>query len=264
MVTIGSQASGDTGLKIWISGLIAPFTVVDRPQAMPSGTAISVAIRKPRPTVFSDVRIWSTIGRLAGVVALLDLSRLALGDELGVALVLALVERRLLVPFRLVVLPQGAGLLPHLRRPGQGAERGVDARREHAPGDEEDGDADKRDDQQRLADSPSCSLTLSPAAMRSSGVSQPSPNASSQPAALLMRWKTPLPAESAPSSAVAIVSDALVMLIGLVQNIETWCRERVGRAASAADDLGAFDLLLALQADRQRVDVGVRACARRR
>ena len=26
MVTIGSQASGDTGLKSWMSGLMAPFT----------------------------------------------------------------------------------------------------------------------------------------------------------------------------------------------------------------------------------------------
>ena len=59
MVTIGSQASGDTGLKSWMSGLMAPFTVFDRPQAMPSGTAINVAMMKPRPTVFNDVTIWS-------------------------------------------------------------------------------------------------------------------------------------------------------------------------------------------------------------
>ena len=41
MVTIGSQASGDTGLKIWTSGLMR---AVDRAatgrDAMPSGTAI--------------------------------------------------------------------------------------------------------------------------------------------------------------------------------------------------------------------------------
>ena len=43
MVTIGSHASGDTGLKTWISGLSAVFTVLERPQRMPSGTAIRVA-----------------------------------------------------------------------------------------------------------------------------------------------------------------------------------------------------------------------------
>ena len=57
MVTIGNQARGETGLKIWISGLIAPFTVFERPAAMPSGTAIAVAIIKPRPTVNKDVMI---------------------------------------------------------------------------------------------------------------------------------------------------------------------------------------------------------------
>ncbi len=59
MVTIGSHASGDTGLKIWISGLSPPFTVRDRPHMMPSGTAIKVATTKPNATVFRLVRIWS-------------------------------------------------------------------------------------------------------------------------------------------------------------------------------------------------------------
>ena len=36
MVTIGSQASGETGLKIWISGLIAPLNVLERPLAIPT------------------------------------------------------------------------------------------------------------------------------------------------------------------------------------------------------------------------------------
>ena len=44
MVTIGSQASGDTGLKIWISGLRAPLTVRDSPDAMPIGTATRVGV----------------------------------------------------------------------------------------------------------------------------------------------------------------------------------------------------------------------------
>ena len=59
MVTIGSQARGDTGLKIWISGLMAPLKDFDNPDAMPSGTAISVPITNPRPTVNNDVTIWS-------------------------------------------------------------------------------------------------------------------------------------------------------------------------------------------------------------
>ena len=59
MVTIGNQASGETGLKIWISGLSALFIVWDRPQRMPSGTAISVASTKPSATVRRLVAIWS-------------------------------------------------------------------------------------------------------------------------------------------------------------------------------------------------------------
>ena len=151
MVTIGSQASGDTGLKIWISGLIAPFTVVDRPQAMPSGTAISVAMMKPRPTVFSDGDdLVEDRSACRCSCATLTSSRLAGFGKGGVARRLALVELRLLGPFCLVVGQEVQRLLPHLRRPGQGAERGLDARGEHAPGDEEDGDADERDDEHAL------------------------------------------------------------------------------------------------------------------
>ena len=57
IVTIGSQASGDTGLKIWISGFSAALIVVLRPQRMPTGTAMSVASRKPMNTVCRLVRI---------------------------------------------------------------------------------------------------------------------------------------------------------------------------------------------------------------
>ena len=59
MVTIGSQASGETGLKIWMSGVRPRFTVGDRPQTMPSGTATSVAMAKPKSTVWIEVQIWS-------------------------------------------------------------------------------------------------------------------------------------------------------------------------------------------------------------
>ena len=51
MVTSGSQASGETGLKIWISGFTALYTVLLNPQTMPSGTAISEAMAKPVITV---------------------------------------------------------------------------------------------------------------------------------------------------------------------------------------------------------------------
>ncbi len=47
MVTIGSQASGETGLNNWISGLIAALIVVLSPHRMPIGTAISVASSEP-------------------------------------------------------------------------------------------------------------------------------------------------------------------------------------------------------------------------
>jgi hypothetical protein len=57
MVTMGSQASGLTGLKIWISGLSAAFAVAERPAAMPSGTATTVASRKPKKTVPIEVTI---------------------------------------------------------------------------------------------------------------------------------------------------------------------------------------------------------------
>jgi len=57
MVTIGNHASGDTGLKICISGLSAPLNDFDKPQAIPIGIAITVAIKKPTATVNSDVQI---------------------------------------------------------------------------------------------------------------------------------------------------------------------------------------------------------------
>ena len=51
IVTIGNHASGDTGLNIWISGLSTAFAIGDSPAAMPRGTAIAVAIKKPKKTV---------------------------------------------------------------------------------------------------------------------------------------------------------------------------------------------------------------------
>ena len=56
---MGSQASGETGLNIWISGLSALFTVDERPHMIPTGTAISVASTKPSATVSRLVKIWS-------------------------------------------------------------------------------------------------------------------------------------------------------------------------------------------------------------
>ena len=47
IVTIGSQASGDTGWMTWTSGLIAALNACDMPHMRPSGTAISDASRKP-------------------------------------------------------------------------------------------------------------------------------------------------------------------------------------------------------------------------
>src|SRR5688572_24229773 len=57
IVTSGNHASGDTGLKIWISRLSAELMVGLRPHRMPNGTAIRVASRKPVNTVFRLVPI---------------------------------------------------------------------------------------------------------------------------------------------------------------------------------------------------------------
>src|SRR5688500_6381080 len=57
MVTSGSHASGDTGLKIWINRFSAELIVVLSPHRMPSGTAISVASKNPVNTVLRLVPI---------------------------------------------------------------------------------------------------------------------------------------------------------------------------------------------------------------
>ncbi len=59
MVTMGSHASGETGLKICISGFSAAFAVTDKPAAMPNGIATIDAMRKPKSTVLIEVQIWS-------------------------------------------------------------------------------------------------------------------------------------------------------------------------------------------------------------
>src|SRR6476660_5969274 len=59
IVTIGSHASGETGLNTWISGLNMALNVLLAPHRIPSGTATSVASTKPANTVLRLVRIWS-------------------------------------------------------------------------------------------------------------------------------------------------------------------------------------------------------------
>ena len=59
IVTMGSQASGETGLKSWISGLNIALKVLLAPHRMPMGTASSVASRNPANTVLRLVKIWS-------------------------------------------------------------------------------------------------------------------------------------------------------------------------------------------------------------
>ena len=58
-VTMGSQAKGDTGLKICTNGLMAVLKTGLMPQNRPSGTAINVAITKPANTVYRLVKILS-------------------------------------------------------------------------------------------------------------------------------------------------------------------------------------------------------------
>src|SRR5688500_1939481 len=59
IVTIGSHASGDSGLNSCISGLNIALSVLLAPHSMPSGTAMIVASRNPANTVFRLVKIWS-------------------------------------------------------------------------------------------------------------------------------------------------------------------------------------------------------------
>ena len=54
---MGSHASGETGLKIWISGFSAALAVADSPARIPKGTATTVASRKPKKTVWIEVHI---------------------------------------------------------------------------------------------------------------------------------------------------------------------------------------------------------------
>jgi hypothetical protein len=58
MVTMGSHASGETGLKICTSGLMAAFAVADSPARMPSGMATTAATRKPKNIVWIEVQLW--------------------------------------------------------------------------------------------------------------------------------------------------------------------------------------------------------------
>ena len=59
IVTMGSHASGDTGLNSWISGLNIALKVLLAPHRMPMGTASNVASRNPANTVLRLVKIWS-------------------------------------------------------------------------------------------------------------------------------------------------------------------------------------------------------------
>ena len=57
IVTKGSQANGETGLKIWIIGLTASFSVLLNPTAILRGMARQAATRKPLITVTRLVKI---------------------------------------------------------------------------------------------------------------------------------------------------------------------------------------------------------------
>ena len=56
----GSHANGLTGLNIWMNGFMAALTQGLMPHRTPTGTAINVAIPKPKNTVPRLVKIWST------------------------------------------------------------------------------------------------------------------------------------------------------------------------------------------------------------
>jgi hypothetical protein len=71
IITIGSQASGETGLKIWMNGLIAVLNTLLKPQRIPTGTATIDAIKEPVKTVFKAGEDLVNVGWLAGVFAFL-------------------------------------------------------------------------------------------------------------------------------------------------------------------------------------------------
>ena len=74
MVTIGSHASGETGLNTWINGLSAALIIGERPHRMPIGTATRVARTKPVNTVTRLVMIWSTYVGLPVYLRILTLA----------------------------------------------------------------------------------------------------------------------------------------------------------------------------------------------
>ena len=155
-----------------------------------SGTAISVAMRKPRPTVFSEVTIWSKIGRLAGVVAPLDLFGFAGGDKLGVARRPGVRRTPLPCRARRCGRPTGSTACSQTwPGPGMAPERGMRPAERVRPRPTMKMAMPMSGMNSTRFSSPSCSRGLSPAAILNSGVSQPKPRASSHAAALLMRAK---------------------------------------------------------------------------
>ncbi len=140
MVTIGSQASGDTGLNICTSGLIAALIVGERPHSTPSGTAISGRQQETGEHGLEAGEDLIEKGRLAGIGMDLDLGRRIGGEQFGIALFLTRVEVMRALPLGAVIGIEVFGLLPDLRRPRQRAEARLHPRREDAPQAEEDGE----------------------------------------------------------------------------------------------------------------------------
>ena len=88
------------------------------------------------------------IGRLAGIGA--EFRLLAVRHQLCVAFVLAVIEGRCLLALADMVLPQIARLFPDFDRPGNRAERGLNLRRQRAPGEQEYEYPDQRNEQHAL------------------------------------------------------------------------------------------------------------------
>ena len=144
IVTIGSQASGDTGLKSWISGLNVALNVL-----LSAAQDAERHRDQRRQQEAGEHRLEAgedlvDVGRLAGVLAHRHVRGRIFRQFLGVALFLALVERRGLFTLRLVIGPQRLGLFPHRGRAGNLPEAGLNALRHLAPHQQEHRDGEQR------------------------------------------------------------------------------------------------------------------------
>jgi hypothetical protein len=140
IVTIGSHASGETGLNNWISGLNIALKVLLAPQRMPMGTGQQSRQQESGKHRLEAGENLIDVGRLAGVLAHRHVRGRVLRQFFGIALFLALVEGDRLFTLHQVIGPQRLGLFPHRDGTRDLPEAGLDALRHLAPHEQECGD----------------------------------------------------------------------------------------------------------------------------